>query len=60
MKIGVNLIFTHEMFLKNSIECLRKYLPNSNICFLFQTMRWRLDNLVPDTTYECLVQVKCY
>ena len=22
-----------------------------------QTMRWRLDNLFPDTTYECLVQV---
>ena len=25
--------------------------------FLLQTMRWRLDNLLPDTTYECLVQV---
>jgi len=23
-----------------------------------QTMRWRLDNLVPDTTYECLVQAR--
>ena len=20
-------------------------------------MKWRLDNLIPDTTYECLVQV---
>lgn len=23
-----------------------------------QTMRWRLDNLFPDTTYECLVQAR--
>lgn len=23
-----------------------------------QTMRWRLDNLLPDTTYECLVQAR--
>ena len=25
--------------------------------FYFQTMRWRLDKLLPDTRYECLVQV---
>jgi len=31
---------------------------DDNTDYQVQTMRWRLDNLFPDTTYECLVQAR--